>query len=51
MSSPTNQRTIDVLKILLKIENIEIIKCTIESLIEELEDLQNKKREWNKNKE
>jgi len=51
MSTPTSQRTIEVLKILLKIENIEIIKCTIESLIEELEDLQNKKKEWNKNKE
>ena len=49
--SSSHQRTIEVLQILLKIENIEIIKCTIESLIEELQDLQNKKKEWNKDKE
>lgn len=39
-----NDKVIQVLKILLTIENVEIIKCTIESLIEELEEnLQNKK--------
>lgn len=39
-----NDKVIQVLKILLTIENVEIIKCTIESLIEELEEnLQYKK--------
>lgn len=49
--SANNKRIIDVLKILLNIENVEIIKCTIESLIEELEDLPNKKKEFSKLKE
>ena len=40
----SNKRIIEVLRILLKIDNVEIIKCTIESLIEELEDLQNKRK-------
>lgn len=44
----SNKRIIEVLKILLKIDNLEIIKCTIESLIEELEDLQNKKKDQNR---
>ena len=34
----TTQRLINILKVLLKIDNIEIIKYTIESFIEELED-------------
>lgn len=37
-------KTIKVLKIILKIDNIEIIQCTIESLIEELEDYVNKSK-------
>lgn len=41
-SEAVTNKVIQVLKILLEIENVEIIKCTIESLIEELEDLQNK---------
>jgi len=32
------QRLISILKILLDIDDIEVIKCVIESLIEELDD-------------
>lgn len=34
----TEQRLIKVLKTLLQIDNLEVIRCAIESLIEELED-------------
>lgn len=37
-------KLINVLKMLLTIDNIEIIKCALESLIEELEDHQNKNK-------
>lgn len=45
MSSLLLDKVIKVLKLLLKIDNIEIMKCTIESLLDELEELKiNKKR-------
>lgn len=38
MNNRERKRIIEVLKVLLKIDNIEIIKYTVESLIEELEE-------------
>jgi hypothetical protein len=42
------KKVIGVLKILRNIDNVEIIKYTIESLIEELEDLLDQKKERDK---
>jgi hypothetical protein len=38
MKKIDHQKLIKVLNVLLSIEDIEIIKCTIESIIEELKD-------------
>lgn len=38
MSQQLREKILSTLKILLKVENIEIIQCTLESLIEELEE-------------
>lgn len=43
MSSSKRKKMINVLKVLLTLEDIDVIKCTIESLIEELEDSSNNK--------
>ena len=40
----TEARLIQILKTILQINNPEVVRCTIESLIEELEDARRQKR-------
>lgn len=44
MSNAERQKIIRVLKVLLVLDDIEIVRCTIESLIEELDEACNKKK-------
>ena len=44
-----NQKLIDILQVLLKIDDIEVLKCSIESIIENLKDT-NDSRKTRRNK-
>ena len=44
MSQATLKKILGVLKVLLQLDDIEVIKYTIESLIEELEDMTKKSK-------
>lgn len=43
MKETLQNKTIRVLKLLLKLDDLDIVKCSIESLLEELEDANKKK--------
>jgi hypothetical protein len=44
-----NEKLIDILQVLLKIDDIEVLKCSIESIIENLKDT-NDSRKIRRNK-